>query len=510
MGADLWQGILLFSRLDVLAAIAVAVPIGLIFGILPGLGGLVTLAILLPLVYGMKPVVGLAFLLSSYAVVATSGSVSAILLGIPGSVSNSATIIDGYALSQRGRAGYALGAALASSALGGFIGGLVLIVLLQVVRPVVMSFGSPETFFLALLGLSYLALLGGGSPLKGLAAGGLGMFLATFGYHGITGVPRFWMNIDYLLDGFRLIPLALGMFAVPEIVELMSGRSIAPKRPDGSLITISSDQVWLGVRATLARRWVLIRSSILGVFLGLIPGVGSETAPFVTYGAARQMSKRPHRFGKGAIEGVIGPEGSNNAKDGGALVPTLAFGVPGSSAMVLLIGGFLLLGLQPGPDFLKDHMDMAYGLAFVLIGANFIGALALILIARYLARVTLIPGHVLAPILISLVVVGTYATDNSFIDVLFVFIFGILGVVMKVYGYSRPALLLGFVLAPLLENYLFISLNTYGTWFFLRPIPLVLSLLILVGALLPLYRYLRRRLSGGKTGYVNNFNGAAR
>jgi TctA family transporter len=493
MDSALWQGVLTFARIEILVVIAAAIPVGLIFGILPGLGGLVALAVLLPLVYGMEPVVGLAFLLSCHAVVATGGSVTSILLGIPGSVSNSATIIDGYALARRGRAGYALGAALASSSLGGIIGGLVLIVLLPMVRPVVMSFGSPETFFLALLGLSYLALLGGGSPLKGLAAGSLGLFLGTFGYHSISGVPRFWMDIDYLLDGVRLIPLALGMFAIPELLELMSGRSIADKRSGDSALTISGKQVWLGVWATLARKWVLIRSSILGVFLGLIPGVGSETAPFVTYGAAKQTSKRPYRFGKGYIEGVIGPEGANNAKDGGAMVPTLAFGVPGSSAMVLLLGGFLLLGLQPGPEFLKDHMDMAYGLAFVLIGANVIGAMALILIAKHLAKITLIPGHFLSPILISLVVVGAYATENHFTDVLFVFIFGILGIAMKYYGYSRPALLLGFVLAPLLESYLFISLNTYGPTFFMRPISLVISLLILVGVFMPVLRYFKKR-----------------
>jgi TctA family transporter len=283
------------------------------------------------------------------------------------------------------------------------------------------------------------------------------------------------------------------MFAVPEVIELMSGRSIASKRSDGSNISITGKQVWLGVWATWARKWVLLRSSVLGVFLGLIPGVGSETAPFVTYGAAKQTSKRPHLFGKGCIEGVIGPEGANNAKDGGALVPTLAFGVPGSSAMVLLLGGFLLLGLQPGPEFLKDHMDMAYGLAFVLIGANIVGAISLILLAKHLAKITLIPGHFLSPILISLVVVGAFATENHFTDVMFVFIFGILGVTMKHFGYSRPALLLGFVLAPLLESYLFISLNTYGPMFFMRPISLGISVLILIGILMPVVRFFKNR-----------------
>lgn len=485
---ELWLGLTNAVHLDVLLALAAAVPIGLVFGILPGLGGLVALAVLLPLVYGMEPTVGMAFLLGSHAVVATGGSVTSILLGIPGSPSNAATVLDGYALSRRGRAGYALGAALSSSALGGIIGALVLFALLPVVRPVVMSFGSPETFFLALLGISYLAMLGGGSPVKGLAAGALGLFLGTFGYQHVTGVPRFWMNVDYLLDGFRLVPLALGMFAIPEIAGLMSGRSIAARRADGSMIAITHRQVWLGARASIARKWVLIRSSILGVFLGVVPGVGSETAPFVTYGAAKQASKRPYRFGKGSIEGVIGPEGANNAKDGGALVPTLAFGIPGSSSMVLLLGGFLLLELQPGPKFLEENMGLAYSLAFVLVAANVTGALTLLLLAKYLAKITLLPGHMMAPILMSLVVIGAYTGNNDFMDVLFVFIFGALAIAMRAYGFSRPALLLGFVLAPMLETYLYISLNTFGPTFFTRPICLFLSILIIGGAVLAFIR----------------------
>ena len=490
---DLWNGILIFSSMKVLLAMAAAVPLGLVFGTMPGIGGLVALAIVLPMIYGMEPAVGLAFLLSCHAMIATSGAVPAILLGIPPSVGASATVIDGYTLARRGRAGYAMGAALGSSALGGLIGAVVLIVLLPIIQPVVMSFGSPETFFLALLGLSYLALMGGSSPIKGLAAAGLGLFMGTFGYHSLSGIPRFWMDFDYLLDGFRIIPLALGLFAIPEIVELMSGRSIAAKNPDGSNITMTFKQVWLGVMANFVRLPVLIRSSLMGTFIGMVPGVGSETAPFITYGTAKQTSKRKHLFGKGSIEGVIGPEGANNAKEGGSLVPTLAFGVPGSSAMVLLLGGFLMLGLQPGPEFLKNHMDMAYGLAFVLIAANFVGAMVLILLAKHLAKITLIPGHVLMPILVSLVVLGAYASESHFEDVLFVFIFGVLGVIMKRYGYARPALLLGFVLAPLLENYLVISLSTYGPTFFMRPISLAIVGLILIGGLLPLLRYIRKR-----------------
>jgi len=475
-----------FATLPVLFALLIAIPAGLVFGLLPGLGGLSALAILIPFVYGADPLTGLSFLLATHAVVYTGGSVTAILLGIPGAPANAATVIDGYPLSRQGRAGYAIGAALTSSALGGVFGALVLAVLIPFLRPIVEAFGSPETFFLALLGVTFIGAVGGSSPLRGLIAGLFGIFLTTFGVEAVTGEARFWLGFDYLLDGFQLIPIALGLFAVPEIIDMVrSGGSIAEDR---GAERISWRQVAEGVWSVPQRFWLLLRSSLLGVFIGILPGVGGETAPFVSYAWGKQAARNAADWGKGVIEGVIAPESANNAKEGGALVPTLAFGIPGSSGMALLLSGFLILGLQPGPEFLKNHLDIAFGLVFVLVVANLLAAAVMLAVTSHAAQITRISGWVMGPLLLALVVLGAYSTRNNGIDVAFVFAFGALGYFMKAYDYSRAALMLGFVLGGPIETYFHISMQAYGPLFFTRPLCLVLIALIVAGIAVPLLR----------------------
>ncbi len=478
-----------FFQPHVIWLMMLAVPIGLVFGILPGLGGLTAIAILLPFIYGMDPVAGLAFLLALHSVVYTGGSVTAVLLGVPGSPPNAATVLDGYPLSRQGRAGYAIGAALTASALGGVVGVVVLAAILPVLKPVVMSFGSPETFLLTLLGIGFIGVLGEGQPLKGLAAGALGIFLAMFGEHKVSGVARFWFDYDYMLDGFKLIPIALGLFALPEIIGMLStGAAISA---EGTRVTYRS--VGEGIASVFRRPVLFLQSSIIGAMVGIVPGVGGETSPFVAYAFARQTSKRPESFGKGAIEGVIAPEASNNAKEGGALVPTLAFGIPGSAGMALLLGGFLILGLQPGPEFLKEHMDLALGLVMVVAVANIFASIVMLALATQMGAITRVKGSLLGPILLVLVLLGAYSTSNDVIDVGFVFVFGLLGYFMVLLGYSRAALLLGFVLGKAAETYLHISLNAYGPWFWTRPISLVLCAILLAALVIPLVKGLRRR-----------------
>ncbi len=478
-----------FTQPRILGLMALAVPIGLVFGILPGLGGLTAIAILLPFIYGMDPVAGLAFLLALHSVVYTGGSITAVLLGVPGSPPNAATVIDGYPLSKQGRGGYAIGAALTGSALGGVVGIVILAAILPFLKPIVTAFGSPETFLLTLLGICFIGVLGEGQPIKGLAAGALGIFLAMFGEHRITGVARYWFEVDYLLDGFRLIPIALGLFAVPEIIAMLStGASIS--KTQGK---ITYADVWEGVLSVIRRPVLFFQSSIIGALVGIVPGVGGETSPFVAYAAARQTSKTPEAFGKGAIEGVIAPESSNNAKEGGALVPTLAFGIPGSAGMALLLGGFLILGLIPGPDFLQNHMDLAFGLVLVIGIANVFAALLMLALARQIGAVTRIRGSILGPVLLVLVLLGAYSTANDVRDVLFVFAFGILGYFLQLLGYSRAALLLGFVLGAEAETYLSISLRAYGWTFWTRPISLALCAILVLAIVVPLWRGVRRR-----------------
>ena len=485
MLATIADGLGLFLAPAPFLAILIAVPIGLIFGVLPGLSGLTALAILIPFVYGMDPFTGLAFLVAAHAVTTTSGAVPSILLGIPGTPPSAATVIDGYPLAQAGRGGYACGAALASSAVGGVIGCLVMMVLLPVLQPVILAFGSPETFVLIVIGLLFLASVGSDSLPKGLIAGVFGIFLSFIGYEAVSGVPRFWFGAEYLLDGLDLIPLALGLFAVPEIVALTrSGRPIAAETPPGSL---GQREIWRGA-AEVARHWrTTLQSSLIGVFVGIVPGVGGETAPFVSYGAAQKTvgADARRRFGRGAVEGVIAPEATNNAKEGGALVPTLALGIPGGAGMAVLLGAFIVLGLQPGPDFMRQSMDIGIGLAFVLGFANLLAAAAMILAMPWLARVTAIPGHVLAPSLMVLVVLGAYASGSDPLDVVFALAFGIVGHVMKVLSFPRAALLLGFVLGASAERYLSLSLNFHGLGFVFRPIVLGLIAATLAVFLLP-------------------------
>jgi putative tricarboxylic transport membrane protein len=467
----------------VLGAMLLGLPLGLVIGLLPGLSGITAFAFLIPFTFGMQPLIGLAFLLAAYAAVSQGGSMTAILLGVPGEVPNAATVIDGYQMTKQGRAGEAIGAALMGSALGGLFGCVLLAILLPVIQPIILSFASPENFFLALAGIAFIAVLSSGSPLKGLIAGALGIFMSMFGYSPTEGVPRFWFGIDYLLDGFRLVPLAMGLFAVPEILALMtSGKTIAPI----DVGPISLRQVIKGGLAVFQHGGVFFRSSVIGSVIGMMPGVGGATAPFVAYAAAKQTSPDPASFGTGRIEGVIAPETSSNAKEGGALVPTLALGIPGSASMALLLGAFIILGLQPGPDFLIKHLDLAFALAMILAFGNVASSLLMFMVSKSLIYITRVPGHVLAPILLVLVMIGTYSAENNPFDVMFVFIFGMLGVAMDRLGYNRPALLLGFVLGETIERYFQVSVNAYGPLFFLRPISIGIIVATLLCLLWPI------------------------
>ncbi len=315
----------------------IGVIIGLILGIIPGIGGLIGMALFLPFVFAMSPVQALPLMVALSAVSYTGGSITAILVNIPGMDTNAATLIDGFPMSQKGEAGRALGAALVSSGLGGLATVFLALAMTPLVLPMVLAIRSADMVFIILMGIVFIAVLGRGSMVKGLISGGLGLVVSFIGLQVVTGAPRFTFDMVYLFDGIGLIPIVLGLFAVPEaIVFSARGGTMAPT---GVVIKGMAD-VWEGAKDVF-RHWGLwLRSTIVGYIIGIIPGVGATTATFIAYGQAKQTSKHPERFGTGIVEGVIAPESANNAKEAGSLLTTLALGIPGSAGMAILLGAF--------------------------------------------------------------------------------------------------------------------------------------------------------------------------
>ncbi|MDR7521919.1 MAG: tripartite tricarboxylate transporter permease [Armatimonadota bacterium] len=466
-------------RWDVLSFMLIGVIAGFWVGLLPGLGGGTTLALMLPFVYRMQPVEAFAFLLGMHSVVATTGDITSILFGIPGEGTTAATILDGHAMAKKGEAGRALGAALASSLVGAIVGAGALLLAIPVVRPLVLTFGSPELFMLAVLGIAFIASLSGRRPramLRGFLAGALGLLLAAVGQDPQAGNFRYTLGSLYLWDGLDLVPVLVGFFAIPEIIDLaVRGTAIAGDTPIGRLAGVAT-----GIRDTFRHFWLTIRCSIIGTYIGVIPGLGGGVAQWVAYAHAVQ-SARPGAdrdgFGKGDVRGVLGPGAANNSKEGGALVPTIAFGVPGSSAMAILLGAFLLVGLTPGPDMLTKHLNVTLAMVWTIVLANVVAVGGSLVFLNHLARLTAIRGALLIPFLVLLTFVGAYTANNSPGDMAVMLLFGGLGYLMVRFHWPRAPLVLGFVLGEIAERYLWISVARYGAAWLGRPVVVALLLL---------------------------------
>ena len=467
--------------------------IGFAVGILPGLGGPVTLALMLPFIFKMEAVEAFAFLLGMAAVTATTGDITSILFGIPGEAITASTIVDGHPMAKKGEAGRALGAALMSSLLGAVFGAFALALAIPVVRPLVLSIGSPEFFMLAILGVTFLASLSGGSVMKGLTAAAIGLLLATVGLDPISGIERYTFGNLYLWDSLPLVSATLGLFAIPEIIDLaVKGTSIA----ETSVGKIGG--VMEGVKDTF-RHWKLVlRCSAIGTYIGIIPGMGGGVSQWVAYAHAVQTSPDKERFGKGAVEGVLGPGAANNSNLGGGLVPTIAFGVPGNVTMAILLGAFIIQGLVPGPPMLipesqGGHLTLTFSFVWIIVIANIITVAACFLFLKQLVRITEVRGSLIIPFVLLLVYLGGFATKNAFEDLIVVLLFGAMGWVMVQLDWSRPPLLLGLVLGPLAEDRLFLSMDNYGISWLWFPSVLVLFAVILAGIFYPVFQTWRER-----------------
>ena len=454
--------------------------IGLSLGAIPGLGGISGLALLIPLTISMDPGPALAMLLGMLAATTASDSIPAIFFAVPGTSGAQATILDGHAMAKKGEPGRALGAAYTSSLLGGLVAAVALAIAIPVLRPIVLAFASPEFFMLGVMGMTMVAVLSKGSMLRGIIAAGVGLLLAMVGRDPVSGMLRWDFGQVYLYDGIPLVIVGMGLFAIPELTALaVGGRTIADEEALGQADW--SKQRLQGIRDTLQNWTLVLRSSLLGTWLAAIPGVGITVIDWIAYASARQTVRGGmESFGTGDVRGVIAPESAVNAKDAGGLIPTLAFGVPGSATMALFLVALNIHGVTPGPELMSTELDLAYFLMWALVLSNVMAAIITLSMTSRLARLAAIDVRVLMPAILVAVVFAAYQASNNYLDVVALLVLGGVGWVMRRYGWPRPPLLLAFVLQPIVERYYWISLQAYGSSFLLRPISLAIIALAII------------------------------
>ncbi len=477
---------------------------GMLIGFLPGMAGSVALALLIPVSYQMEPEVAVLFLIAAYSPAGFGGMLTSILVNTPGAPENAATTFDGYPLAKQGRAGAAIGAATAASVIGGVLGTVALLALVPVAQRFVLSLSYPEFFMMAVFGLTTIAVITDRNSYKGLIAAGLGFLLAFIGLDPIVGGERFTFGSFYLSDGLSTVPVLIGLFAGAEVLALFGrGASVAQDAVvelDGRTAQRATGAgpvtFWQGVRATFGYKWLILRCSGIGTVVGVIPGIGGAVSGFVAYSHARQTSRHPEMFGKGALDGVIAAESANDAKEGGSLLPTIAFGIPGSIGMAVLLGALILHGVPAGPTLLIDHADIVYALILGMVAAKFVAPVVVWLVAKQSTRLTRLRPGIFTPLIVIAALVGTYTVGLQILDVAVALLFGYVGYAMRRYGFSRVALIIAFVLGELVEGAYYQTLGAFGgpTVIATRPISgflLALTVMVLGVAVRKGYRRLR-------------------
>lgn len=457
------------------------VVMGIFIGILPGLGGIVGFSILMPFIYGMDPVSALAMLIGLIAVIPTSDTFTSVIMGIPGSSASQATVLDGFSLAKKGQAARALSAAFSASLFGGLFGACVLTLIVIIAKPIILFFGSSELFMLGILGISMVGVLSGDSFVKGFLACGLGLLLGTMGSAPATGEWRLTFGSYYLFDGIKVVTIGLAAFAIPEICDLLrKNKTIAGKAE-------AVGKGWLhGLKDTIREKWIVLRCAAIGTMVGILPGLGGSVVDWIAYGHVVQTSKDKSQFGKGDIRGVIAPESANNAKEGGGLVPTLLFGIPGSGSMAVFLGGLTLLGIEPGPALIQEDLKFTYVMVWSLAIANVIGAGLCFSLSSNVAKITRIPYGVLAPFMIMIVCFAAFQVTRSIYDLYLLIVLGAFCTLMKSYNWPRPALLIGFVLSDTLETYLYQAVQIYDWAFLTKPAVIAIFVITLISVYLGL------------------------
>lgn len=485
----LGQSLLLLLQPDSLLALLVGVVGGMMIGALPGFSASMGVALLIPVTYGMSPVAGLVMLVAVYTSAIYGGSITATLCHTPGTPASAATALDGYKLTQQGRGMEAVGVATVASMTGGVVGALALLTISPLLGAFSLKFSALEYFLLSVFGLTIIGSLAGDSLVKGLFSGILGLFLGTVGIDSISGAPRMTFGIVPLEDGIGFVPALIGLFSISQVlvlaVDIYKGKK-----------SIVLDEA--ATRSRTLPKWnefktlipTMIRSSVVGTVVGIVPAAGAGVSSWVCYSLGKKFSKHPERFGHGSLEGVASAETGNNAATGGALVPLLTLGLPGSSVAAILLGGLMIHGLTPGSTmFNQENGPTTYAIILGFLAANVLMGVIGLLIARYVAKVSMVPMAILGPVIVCLSTVGTFAIRNNIFDVYIMLLFGIFGFILRETGFATAPLVLGMVLSEICENNwrraMILSRGDMPAYFLHRPISLVLAALIVLSLFSP-------------------------
>ena len=475
---------------------------GLALGILPGIGGVAGTALLLPFTYSMDPAAAMALLLGLAATTTHGDPISAIVLGAPGHAASAATALDGYPMTKRGEGARALGAAYMSALMGGLFGAALMAIALPLVRPLILFIGSPELLALAVFGISMVSVLSGSSPLRGLTGACFGMMLAMIGSDPQTGTLRWTMDSLYLWEGLPLVPLTLGVFALPELCDLLVARTSV----------VSSEKMennwkglWQGTVDCFTHWWLNIRCAWIGSVIGAIPGISAAVIDWISYGHALKTEKDAQRtFGQGDVRGVIAAESATCSREGGALIPTIVFGVPGSAGMAILLGAFLMHGLVPGPDMLTKNLHITYSMVWSIAIANILGSGLCYLFSSQFAKLASLRYSLILPFVLCMVYIGGFEGKRQWGDLYSLLFFGVLAWGMKHFKWPRPPLVLGFILGGVLERYMFISIQRYGVTWMWRPLVVIMFAMSLLSLLRPFLQDVKAH--GGVKGLLSDFH----
>ena len=457
------------------------------FAAAPGIGGLLLLSLLMPYAITLPPYEFIALILGAATVGGTATTFTSVLIGVPGGAGSQATVLDGYPMAKRGEANRAFGAAFMGSMVGAVIGAACFILSLPIFGPLVLSMGSPEFLMLVIWGISAVGVLGGNEPVKGLVGAAFGLAIALIGTDARTGIERFTFDSPYLWNGLSIVIVSMGIFAIPEMYELAVKRTRVTE-----MMALGSGLVE-GMKDVYRHWWLVVRSSMVGVWVGVLPGLGSAVADWFAYAHAVQTEKNPEKFGTGDVRGVLAPESSNNSKEGGDLIPTLLFGIPGSTSMALIILGLIAVGIQPGASMLTTQSHYMYSMIWTLVIANIMATALALVFAKQFAKACMVPFYDLVPAVLLFCVVGAFSVNLDFDDLIAFLVFSVIGIFLKRYGWPRAPIMVSVVLGPQIQQYLWLSTDRYGLEWMKFPSVIGLAIMIAITIALPFYRMRKKK-----------------